>query len=109
MPHVPHCHNTYPLIKYLSGLRYLFTFPLFALLIQVSLCQIQCYQRLDAAVSFFLARVIHLLAVRGHMDIFFCFIVCFQFSLSDSLFLRIIHHHTLVHKYVSDPGCSVLR
>lgn len=53
MPHVPHCHNTYPLIKYLSGLRYLFTFPLFALLIQVSLCQIQCYQRLDAAVSFF--------------------------------------------------------
>lgn len=53
MPHVPHCHNTYPLIKYLSGLRYPFTFPLFALLIQVSLCQIQCYQRLDATVSFF--------------------------------------------------------
>lgn len=62
--------------------------------------------------SLFVAWVIHLSAVRGHMDIFFCLIVCFQLSLSHGLFLtekRIIQHCTLAHKYVRDPGCSVLR
>lgn len=107
MPHVPHCHNTYPLIKYLSGLRYLFTFPVFALLIQVSPCQIQCYQGLDATVCFFAPGYSPPRCLRAHRHFLLFYSLLSIFSSSQLLSKCIVHLHELAHKYVGSLRASM--